>query len=313
MNDHIALLPEGASTALRVPRDRMRPDPSQPRKHFDKVSLQELADSIGEVGQMKPVELRRLPKGDTHDFEIIDGERRWLACGMNGTEELFALVYEVKDPEEKFIRSVVANFGREGHTPLETARAITKILEGKRLESCANRTEKIAKVARMFAKSPAWIYMHLNILNLHPEVLALMEPSVEEAKRIGFSIGVFLNTITDKELQLEIAKEVSEKGLKLRQARHLARKKAEAAGLTAGTRERRPSDHFKALERFIDVFNVNSEEIMDMPMSSFEAVYGRRSPAQQRKIIKNIDAMAERLQELRMAFERAGRRGQDGS
>ncbi|MEA3249641.1 MAG: ParB/RepB/Spo0J family partition protein [Patescibacteria group bacterium] len=298
--------PEGA---LLIARDRMRPNPSQPRTHFDKASLRELAESISEIGQTTPVELRPLSAGDTHDFEITDGERRWIACKAAKVGKLLAWINPIDDEDDVFVRSVVANFGREGHTPLETARAIRRILESKRLQKCRNRTEQLAMIARMFARSPAWVHTHLGILNLHEGVLALMESSVEGPKRIGSSIATFLNTITDRDLQFKIAKQVSAEGLNLRQARALVRKKAQEAGLTAGKRGKKPSDHYRTLTRFLATFRINAGEIMEMPVSSFEQIFRRRSPKQQRETLELIEKTVNLLTELEQALSRTQKRG----
>lgn len=297
--------PEGAVFILR---DRMRPNPSQPREHFDMEELRELAASIKEIGQITPVELRPLPDGDEKDYEITDGERRWLACGLAGRDRLLAWINPVAEGDETFIRSVAANFGRVGHTPLEIARAIKRIMASERVRACPNKTEQMAMVARIFARSPTWVHHHLSVLNLHDGVLDLMDPSIEKSRRIGFSIAVFLNTIPDREVQLEIARQVSEKGLTLNQARALARKKAREAGLTAGKRARRPSDHYRSLSRFLRSFTINAEEVLDMPVSSFEQIFRRRSVKQQLKLLERIDKAIDQLTEVRQALGRAHQR-----
>ena len=300
-----ASIQEAPMGAVFIARDRIRPNPDQPRQHFDVEELKELAASISEIGQVTPVELMQLPMGDEKDFMIVDGERRWLACGAANVDRLLAWVNPAADSEEAFTRSVAANFGRVGHTPIEIARAIKRIMAGKRVQACRNRTEQLAMVARIFARSPAWVHTHLGLLNLHEGVIDLMEPSIEKSRRIGSAIAMFLNTVPDKELQLEIAREVSDKGLNLRQARSLARKKAGEAGISAGSRAPKPSDHYRTLTRFMEVFRVNAEAIMEMPRASFVQIFRRHPEKRQQELLKKIDDTIDLLVELRQALARA--------
>lgn len=201
-----------------IAHKRIRKFMGQPRRYFDPEKMKELARSIRSKGQKVPIEVKPIVGDPEADYELVDGERRWLACGMAEVPTMLAWVKEIKDAEEQFVDSVVSNFGREGHTPLETAHAIVRIMANKSYAGLT-RTAQIEQAADLFARSSAWIYQHLNLLNLHPEVQQMLEPTARPGHRLSFSVAVYLNNIRDLALQLEVAKEIAEKDLKLNKAR----------------------------------------------------------------------------------------------
>lgn len=297
-----------AQGSVVVPRARIRPFKSQPRKHFDREELEQLADSIKEEGQRTPVKLKELGDDPKHDYELVDGERRYLACGIAGIPDMRAFIESYADEDEQFIDSVISNFGREGHTPMETARAVDRILESPRYRE-GGRTERIGRVAKLFAKSQSWIYMHLNLLDLHPDVQEMLEPTEERSPKLGVAMAGFLCGIKDKGLQLKIAREVAAKGLKLSQARRLARKMASDAGEQVGAgRTAKPSDAHRALVRFLERLNEGAEDVLDTPQRNFIELMRKRSPSERQVLLAQVDESIGQLNAIREAIQRASKR-----
>ncbi|MCR4921191.1 MAG: ParB/RepB/Spo0J family partition protein, partial [Bacteroidaceae bacterium] len=85
---------EGSSSINEVDIAQIRPNPDQPRRDFDKDSLQELANSIRQIGIVQPITLRDMGDGT---FVIIAGERRWRACQMAGLTRIPAYIRTVDD------------------------------------------------------------------------------------------------------------------------------------------------------------------------------------------------------------------------
>ena len=85
---------ENAADPARISIYKIEPNPLQPRKQFDELELQALADSITANGLIQPLALRRLPNGY---YQIIAGERRWRACRLAGLEEVPAVILEADD------------------------------------------------------------------------------------------------------------------------------------------------------------------------------------------------------------------------
>ncbi|MET9321976.1 ParB/RepB/Spo0J family partition protein [Streptomyces sp. NPDC003038] len=119
-------------TALKtIPTDRIDRDENQPREVFDQDALQELADSMKEVGQQQAITVRYVP--GTKRYAIISGERRWRAAQMAGLTEMHAMVVHGleggSETLETFSRSVAENLGRADMTPMEEARAFQKLID----------------------------------------------------------------------------------------------------------------------------------------------------------------------------------------
>ncbi len=290
---------------LTVPRHRIRPCKNQPRKYFNKEALQSLADSLLAEGQKTPAEVKPLIDDPHHDYELTDGERRWRALDLIDVRTMRIWVNPVADEKEQFINSVVANFGREGHTPMETARAISRILEHPRYAE-GSMTDRLARVAKLFAKSGSWAAMHVSLLNLHPEVQEMVEPTTAEDQRLGFVIAHELSSLADKDLQLKIARRVSKEGLALKQARRLVRKMAKTAGVQIGKRSK-PSDVRRTFERFLEQLSDGTEAVLELPKKPFQEMIQKTDPSVRKVLLTRINEGIERLSELKEVLERAAK------
>lgn len=244
-----------STAVLRIPRSRIRRYPGQPRHYFDERDMADLAASIEEIGQHTPIVVKEIVGDPKHDYELVDGERRLIACGMAGVETMLAWVRSFKDSpdidDEQFVASVVGNFGRTGHTPLEIAQAVDRIRKSKRMWELS-AGEQIARLAKTFAHSEPWIYQHLAYLRLHPDVQVMMGPTVPEEQRLSSALAVFISSL-HHDLQRQIATEVVARKLNINQARTYARQAAGDAGLRVGVakRKRVPVYEFRNLEAFV--------------------------------------------------------------
>ncbi|MEU1852906.1 ParB/RepB/Spo0J family partition protein [Streptomyces sp. NPDC019990] len=132
-------------TTLKVlALDSIERDPNQPRALFDEDKLQELADSIKEIGVQQAITVRYIGRGK---YRLISGERRWRASQMAGITQISAMVMHGleggSETLEGFTRSVAENLGRADMTPLEEANAFQKLLDfGLTPEEVARRVGK---------------------------------------------------------------------------------------------------------------------------------------------------------------------------
>jgi len=118
--------PQASRHGLRdVPVDAIKPNPWQPRTHFDEQELQELADSIREHGVLQPVLVSEQADGT---FQLITGERRWRAVQLAGMPSLPAMVKEVT-PQASLELALVENIQRRDLNPLEEAHAFRQLLD----------------------------------------------------------------------------------------------------------------------------------------------------------------------------------------
>ncbi len=202
---------------VKIERRLIRPFADQPRKHFNAEELRNLAESIAEIGQRTPVCVRPISDDPSHQFELIDGERRFQACGLKNIPTMIAEVRTVASADDQFLQSVVPNFGRAGHTPLETARAIQRIKLSHFGPTSEYGAKVLEKLAKIFAHSPAWVHQHLSLLKLDPRVQALMDPSRPDAKRLKFQVAIALANLPPAR-QCSLAAGIVGRELKLKQA-----------------------------------------------------------------------------------------------
>ena len=151
-----------------IPITEIRPNPKQPRRHFDELGLQELAQSIALLGQVSPVLVRLVDGG----FELVHGERRWRACMLAGLATVRAEVVNLED-KDAFVSSVVENVQRQDLTAMEEAQACRDMMDAEGLTQAA--------VARRLSKTRTWVAQRVRLLGL-PEPVQTM---VAERKLTG--------------------------------------------------------------------------------------------------------------------------------
>ncbi len=123
---------EGESV-FHIEIEKIKPNPEQPRRNFDEAGLRELAHSIREFGFLQPIVVSKLGKetaaGLDVEYQIIAGERRYMAAKMLGLLVVPAIVRHVSLEREKLELAVIENIQREALNPIETARAFEKLQE----------------------------------------------------------------------------------------------------------------------------------------------------------------------------------------
>jgi ParB family chromosome partitioning protein len=175
------------------------PNPRQPRQNFDEDALEELASSIGEVGLLQPVVVRMVMPGR---FELVMGERRWLACQRAGLEHVPAIVRGTPD-NELLREALMENLHREQLNPLEEAAAYQQLLD----DFSATHDELARKVGR----SRPHISNTIRLLQLPPPVQRRVAAGVLSA---GHARALL--SLTDPEEQDRLAHRIVAEGLSVR-------------------------------------------------------------------------------------------------
>ena len=123
-----ALIPGGSPSerkgVMNLGIEEIRPDRSQPRRHFDEAHIEELAESIRSKGVLLPLIVRR----DSEGYVLVAGERRWRAAQKAGLRELPVMVREVSG-KEAFEIALIENIQREDLNPIEEAGAYRRLIE----------------------------------------------------------------------------------------------------------------------------------------------------------------------------------------
>ena len=177
----------------------------QPRKHFSKESLEELTNSIKEQGVIQPIVVRP-NKSLQGQYEIITGERRWLASQNAGLHEVPVVILDVDDIKSLEF-AIVENVQRQDLNPIEEARGYQRLVDD------FNYNQE--KLSKFIGKSRSYIANSLRLLGLPDEVLLMVEKGDLTAGHARSLIG--LNSSVD------IAKKIIQKKLSVRQSEILVR------------------------------------------------------------------------------------------
>src|SRR3954452_7598685 len=145
--------------------DLIRPNPSQPRTHFDPASISSLAASIADAGIVQPLIVRPLADGR---YELIAGERRWRAAREAGVQTVPAIVRDEAEAEG-LQTALIENVAREDLNPVDEARACAALVEDLGLSKEA--------LARRLGRSRSAISNLIRLLDLPDEVLELLASS----------------------------------------------------------------------------------------------------------------------------------------
>ena len=189
---------EGSSSLSEIAIHLIKANPNQPRREFDPAPLQELADSIKEIGIIQPITLRKMDDGT---YQIIAGERRFRASQLAGLTAMPAYI-RTADDENVMEMALVENIQREDLNAMEIALAYQHLLEEYNLtqERLSDRVGKkrttVANYLRLL-KLPAQIQMALKNRELdmgHARALLALDNPVEqinlfqEIQLLGYSV-----------------------------------------------------------------------------------------------------------------------------
>ena len=231
-----AVSTQGSSTINEVALDQIEANPNQPRREFDPVALEELANSIRELGLVQPITLRQV---DENRFQIIAGERRWRASQLAGLKAVPAYIRTIKD-ENVMELALVENIQREDLNAIEIALAYEHLLEK------SGMTQE--RVAERVGKSRAAIANYLRLLKLPALVQRRVAAGVLSA---GHARALLM--LTDQAQIETLAQKIVNEGLSVRAVEELV---AAASGAEdkKQRKEPRPQKHRERLDYIADAF-----------------------------------------------------------
>ncbi len=192
-----------AETVLKL--SDIEPNRKQPRKHFDKEALEELADSIKNYGMIQPIVVR---KKDDY-YEIIAGERRWRAAKLANLKEVPVIIKEYSNQEVMEI-ALIENIQRKDLNPIEEAQAYKSLISEYHM--------KQDELAERLSKSRAAIANSMRLLKLPREVQDYL---IEGRLSMGHARALL--SLEHEELQIDAAKQIAEKDLSVRETEKLVK------------------------------------------------------------------------------------------
>ena len=189
----------------KIPIKDLSRNKFQPRKNFNKESLEELTNSIREQGVIQPI-IVRPDKTNDGKYEIIAGERRWLASQNAGLHEIPVVILDVDD-NKSLEFAIVENVQRQDLNPIEEAKSYQRLIND------FNYNQE--KLSKFIGKSRSYLANSLRLLGLPEEVLAMLVSGSLSAGHARTLIG--LNNAS------EIGKKIIKRKLSVRQSEVLAR------------------------------------------------------------------------------------------
>ena len=199
--------PQGSSTISEIALDQIEANPNQPRREFDQDTLQELANSIREIGIIQPITLRQTQEGR---YQIVAGERRWRASQMAGLQSIPAYVRTIKD-ENVMEMALVENIQREDLNAIDIALAYSHLLEKDGMTQ--------EKVAERVGKSRVAVANYLRLLRLPAQVQMALQK-----KNIDMGHARALLALDSPSLQLQVFEQIQRSGSSVRQVEELVKK-----------------------------------------------------------------------------------------
>ncbi len=193
------------SNINKLPISDLTSNKFQPRKVFNEENLQELSNSIKERGMIQPIIVRK-SKENSSKYEIIAGERRWLAAQKAGLHEVPIVITDADDLKSLEF-AIIENVQRNDLTAIEEARGYQRLIKDFSYDQ--------EKVAKFIGKSRSHIANFLRLLVLPENILKLIED-----KKLSVGHAKILIGLDNIEF---VAKKIIEKNLSVRQAENLVK------------------------------------------------------------------------------------------
>lgn len=196
----------GSSTISEVPLDEIIVNPNQPRREFDQEALQELADSIAEIGIIQPITLR---KTDEDKYQIIAGERRYRASILAGKSTIPAYI-RTADDENVMEMALIENIQREDLNALEIALAYQHLIEQYGLTQ--------EKLSERIGKKRATIANYVRLLKLPATVQVAIRN-----KQIDMGHARALLALDDPKIQMKLFQEIIDHSYSVRKVEEMVK------------------------------------------------------------------------------------------
>jgi len=233
---------EGTSNLSEIAIEKIFSNPNQPRREFDEEALQELANSIREVGIITPITLRQMPDGN---YQIIAGERRWRASKLAGLSAIPAYIRTVED-ENVMEMALVENIQREDLNAIEIALAY------QHLADTSGMTQE--KISERVGKSRAAITNYMRLLKLPAQIQMALKN-----REMDMGHARALLALDSPSAQIKMFKEVQKNGYSVRKVEEMVQQLKNGEDLqsvkkTAATPARLPEEFNTLRKRLADLF-----------------------------------------------------------
>ena len=214
---------EGSSSINEIELSKISVNPNQPRREFDETALEELADSIREIGIIQPITLRKV---SDDEYQIIAGERRYRASQKAGLDTIPAYI-RTADDENVMEMALIENIQREDLNSVEIALAYQHLIEQYDLTQ--------ERLSERVGKKRTTIANYLRLLKLPAPIQMALQN-----KQIDMGHARALIPVDDPEVQLALYEQILAQGLSVRNVEEMVRNIAE--GIQPELPEKKKSD-----------------------------------------------------------------------
>lgn len=213
----------GSSSINEVELSKISANPNQPRREFDPIALQELADSISEIGIIQPITLRKL---NEDSYQIIAGERRYRASVMAGMKTIPAYI-RTADDENVMEMALIENIQREDLNSLEIALAYQHLIEQYELTQ--------ERLSERVGKKRTTIANYLRLLKLPAPIQVALKN-----KDIDMGHARALLALDDPKTQIRIFNEILSQGYSVRKVEEIVKTLASGESVESGGKKITP-------------------------------------------------------------------------
>ena len=214
---------EGSSSINEIELAKISVNPNQPRREFDETALQELADSIAEIGIIQPITLRKV---SDNEYQIIAGERRYRASQRAGLKTIPAYI-RTADDENMMEMALIENIQREDLNAVEIALAYQHLLDQYELTQ--------ERLSERIGKNRTTIANYLRLLKLPAPIQMALQN-----KQLDMGHARALISLGDTKLQVKIFEEIQEHGYSVRKVEEIVKSLSEGEAVKSGTRKITP-------------------------------------------------------------------------
>ena len=229
----------GSSSISEVELTKIQVNPNQPRREFDPVALQELADSIREIGIIQPITLRKI---NDEEYQIIAGERRFRASQMAGLERVPSYI-RTADDENVLEMALIENIQREDLNSVEIALTYQHLLDQYELTQ--------ERLSERVGKKRTTVANYLRLLKLPAPVQMGLKN-----KQIDMGHARALLSLDDPKLQVKLYEEIVAQGYSVRRVEELVKQLSQGESIVSNGRKIAPKQ-----QRLPEEYNMLKQQL----------------------------------------------------
>ena len=271
---------QGSSTINEIAISQIEANPNQPRREFAPEALQELANSISQLGIVQPITLRKIADDR---YQIIAGERRWRASQLAGLTSIPAYIKTIDD-ENVMEMALVENIQREDLNSIEIALAYQKLMEK------SGMTQE--KVSERVGKIRSAVTNYLRLLKLPAQVQMALQK-----KDIDMGHARALLALDSPSLQIKVFKEIQKNGYPVRKVEEMVQLLKSGEDVDAGkkkiaARKQMPSE-FNVLKDRLSEFFQTKVQLSCTPKGKGKISIAFNSEDELERIINMFDKLKD--------------------